>query len=210
MITNTDIALTFASSSTRRSSKHAFSLVRGFRASHINRFRRANGMTEQTLTLGDALALVAWVVGIAIVIIGGLASLIVALALRNADRTARDGEGRDRESNHERERFTDKQASQGELMAGVLARVAQLEDGQSQIAEALNRLTRLEEFRLHAMPKLEGAEETARTVIVFGEQMKTIFRRIDTMTEQMNKLPAAVALELRSMIRPVQGRAANG
>lgn len=159
-------------------------------------------MAEQTLTIGEALSFVTWVIGVAFLIISGMAGLIVTLVLRNADRTSRDGEGRNR-----------KQASQGELMAGVLARVSQLEEGHSKIADALDRLTRLEEFRLHAMPKLDEAEETARTVIAFGEQMKTVFRRIDVMAEQMNKLPNAVATELRTLIRTVPagaGRAAHG
>ncbi len=136
-------------------------------------------------------------------------------------------EGRDRDVSSTKERLSDRQASQGELMAGVIARLSQVEEGQNKLADALNRLTRLEEFRLHAMPKLEEAEETARTVIAFGEQMKTVFKRIDAMSMEMNnqsakldrqgekidQIPSAVVSGLRPFMRTnstEQGRAANG
>lgn len=157
-------------------------------------------------------------------VIGALVSAVACLVwylmrrgeARHDMRDLRD-EGRDRDTARAKDRLTDRQASQAELMAGVMARLGRVEEGQSKLADALDRLTRLEEFRLHAMPKLEEAEETARTVIAFGEQMKTVFKRIDQMSEQMNRqsekidrIPGAVVSELRTIIRPVQGRAANG
>ena len=168
-----------------------------------------------------------WGVGVAVpitvAVIGGLCSLIILLWKRGADQRERAERGRDGDLRHTRERVTDKQAAQGELMAGVVARIGQLEhgqtkleDGQGKIAEALDRLTRLEEFRLHAMPKLEEAEETARTVIAFGEQMKTVFKRIDVLSEQMNKqsekidiMPDAVVTKLRQFVRMADSKQAG-
>lgn len=114
------------------------------------------------------------------------------------------------------------QGTQGEHLAGVMARVAQLEDDRGKIAQALDRITRLEEFRGHTAPQLEEAAATARTVVAFGEQMKSVFKRIDAMNEEMTSmgeavrelpqvmmqvLPKAVKEELRSMVRaPQQGR----
>jgi hypothetical protein len=159
-------------------------------------------------------------------VIGALIAAVAFLAWTTMQRTEarhdmRDlrEEGRDRDVTRAKDRLIDRQSDQAEVMAGVVARLSQVEDGQSKLADALNRLTRLEEFRLHAMPKLEEAEETARTVIAFGEQMKTVFKRIDVMSEQMNKqsekidaIPDAVASRLRAMVRPQSGsgRAANG
>lgn len=104
-----------------------------------------------------------------------------------------------------------KQGAQGEHLAGVMARVSQLEDDRGKIAQALDRITRLEEFRIHSVPRLEEAEQTARTVVAFGEQMKSVFKRIDAMTEEMTSmsaavqaLPKAVKEELRSMVRVPQ------
>lgn len=173
-----------------------------------------------------------WGVGIAVpvtvAVIGGLCGIIILLLKRGADRRDDADRGREGEFRQTRERVTDKQAAQGELMAGVVARIGQLETGQSKledgyekVADALDRLTRLEEFRLHATPRLEEAEETARTVIAFGEQMKTVFKRIDVMSEQMNKqsekiddMPDAVVTKLRHFVRTADakqaGRAANG
>lgn len=166
-----------------------------------------------------------WGVGIAVpvtvAVIGGLCGIIILLLKRGADRRDDAERGREGEFRHTRERVTDKQAAQGELMAGVVARIGKLEDGYDKVADALDRLTRLEEFRLHATPRLEEAEETARTVIAFGEQMKTVFKRIDLMSEQMNKqsekiddMPDAVVTKLRHFVRTADakqaGRAANG
>lgn len=166
-----------------------------------------------------------WGVGIAVpvtvAVIGGLCGIIILLLKRGADRRDDADRGREGEFRQTRERVTDKQAAQGELMAGVVARIGKLEDGYDKVADALDRLTRLEEFRLHATPRLEEAEETARTVIAFGEQMKTVFKRIDLMSEQMNKqsekiddMPDAVVTKLRHFVRTADakqaGRAANG
>lgn len=166
-----------------------------------------------------------WGVGVAVpvtvAVIGGLCGIIILLLKRGADRRDDADRGREGEFRQTRERVTDKQAAQGELMAGVVARIGKLEDGYDKVADALDRLTRLEEFRLHATPRLEEAEETARTVIAFGEQMKTVFKRIDLMSEQMNKqsekiddMPDAVVTKLRHFVRTADakqaGRAANG
>ncbi len=145
--------------------------------------------------MGTILTIAGLVLTLVLAIIGGLCAIIMALLKRNADGTTQRSE-----------KTQDKQVSQGEVMAGVLARVSSLEDGHSKIADALDRLTRLEEFRLHAIPKLDEAEETARAQIAFGEQMKTVFKRIDGMSEQMNKqsekidnIPGAVVAELRTL-----------
>lgn len=172
-----------------------------------------------------------WGVGVAVpvtvAVIGGLCGIIILLLKRGADRRDDADRGREGEFRQTRERVTDKQAAQGELMAGVVARIGQLESGQSKledgyekVADALDRLTRLEEFRLHADPKLKEAEETARTVIAFGVQMETVRARLDLMGEQMNKqtekindMPDAVVTKLCDFVRlaPKQaGRAANG
>lgn len=160
-------------------------------------------------------------------VIGALIAAVAFLAWATMQRTEarhdmRDlrDEGRDRDVTRVKDRLIDRQSDQAEVMAGVVARLSQVEEGQSKLADALNRLTRLEEFRLHAMPKLEEAEETARTVIAFGEQMKTVFKRIDVMSEQMNKqsekidrIPGAVVSELRDFVRMPNhqaGRAASG
>lgn len=185
-------------------------------------------MGESSDTAQLWVAVIAIAVTVVIAIVGGLVSVIVALLKRNADRSERHEEGREGELRQTRDRVTDKQATQGEVMAGVVARIGQLESGQNKledgyekVADALDRLTRLEEFRLHADPKLKEAEETARTVIAFGEQMKTVFKRIDLMSEQMNKqsekiddMPDAVVTKLRHFVRTADakqaGRAANG
>lgn len=112
------------------------------------------------------------------------------------------------------ERFGKGAADQGahnEALAGVVVRVGELERDRSKIADALDRLARLEEFRLHAAPRLDEADETARTLISFTEQVKSVGKRMDALTDMMHALPGAVATELRGMIRPVQQqRAANG
>ena len=181
-------------------------------------------MSDQSTEITQA---VMWGVGVAVpvavAVIGGLCGLIILLWKRGADQRDRAEQGREGDLRHTRERVTDKQVAQGELMAGVVARIGQLEhgqtkleDGQGKIAEALDRLTRLEEFRLHAMPKLEEAEETARTVIAFGEQMKTVFKRIDVLSEQMNKqtekidiMPDAVVTKLRQFVRMADSKQAG-
>lgn len=90
----------------------------------------------------------------------------------------------------------DKQSTHGELMAGALARIGQLETDRAKIADALDRLARLEEFRIHAMPKLEEAEATARGFVGMQEQMRTVFRRLDA-------IPAEVVELLKLHLRPV-------
>lgn len=154
----------------------------------------------------SALEIVLWVGGIAFAVITGLMGLVLALAFRLWDRN-RD-ENRDRDKSRERtgDRIGDKQGAQAELLAGYGARITQLEDDRGKIADALDRLARLEEFRIHASDKLEEAEATARSAIAFGEQMKTVFKRLDALTEQVTQLPRAVAAELRTMIRPAPGR----
>lgn len=98
------------------------------------------------------------------------------------------------------ERAVDRQSTQGELMAGALARISQLEIDRSKIAEALDRLARLEEFRVHAMPKLEEAEATARGFVGMQEQMRTVFKRLDA-------IPAEVVDLLKLHLRPARGAA---
>jgi hypothetical protein len=86
------------------------------------------------------------------------------------------------------DRTAEKQGTQGELMAGVLARIGQLEADRSKIADALDRLARLEEFRIHAMPKLEEAEATARSFVAVQEQLKTVFKRLDAIPGEVVEL----------------------
>lgn len=100
------------------------------------------------------------------------------------------------------EHTADKQSTQGELMAGVLARVAQLEADRTLIASALDRLARLEEFRIHAMPKLEEAEVTARGFVGMQEQMRTVFRRLDQIPSEVVEL-----LKLHLRQAPARGAA---
>lgn len=82
----------------------------------------------------------------------------------------------------------DKQTTQGELMAGAMARIGQLETDRSKIADALDRLARLEEFRIHAMPRLEEAEATARGFVGMQEQMRTVFKRLDAIPHEVVEL----------------------
>jgi hypothetical protein len=164
--------------------------------------------------LGEA-EIIPYLAGVIGALIASVAFLVWATMQRTEARPdIRDmrDEGRNRDVMRAEDRLSHRQSDQAEVMAGVVARLGQVEEGQSKLADALNRLTRLEEFRLHAMPKLEEAEETARTVIAFGEQMKTVFKRIDVMSEQMNKqsekidaIPDAVAGKLRAMVRPQSG-----
>lgn len=95
----------------------------------------------------------------------------------------------------------DKQSTQGEMMAGALARIGQLETDRSKIADALDRLARLEEFRIHAMPRLEEAEATARGFVGMQEQMRTVFKRLD-------QIPAEVVELLKLHLRPAARGAA--
>lgn len=82
----------------------------------------------------------------------------------------------------------DRQSTHGEAMAGALARINQLEDDRAKIADALDRLARLEEFRIHAMPKLDEAERTARAFVGVNEQIKTIFNRLDSIPHEVVEL----------------------
>lgn len=102
-------------------------------------------------------------------------------------------------SDHAQDRGAEKQSTHGELMAGALARIGQLETDRSKIAEALDRLARLEEFRLHAMPRLEEAEATARGFVGMQEQMRTVFKRLD-------QIPAEVVELLKLHLRQAPAR----
>jgi hypothetical protein len=100
-------------------------------------------------------------------------------------------------------RTGEKQGAQGETMAGVLSRIGQLESDRAKIADALDRLSRLEEFRIHATPRLDEAERTARALEGMKEQIKTLFNRVD-------EIPRDVVAELAAKFRVNVRSAANG
>lgn len=121
-------------------------------------------------------------------------SLIGFIFTRQTARTDR-AEAR---GEHKQEKVVEKQSTQAEIMAGVLARVGQLETDRGLIASALDRLARLEEFRGHAMPRLEEAEATARGFIAMQEQIKTVFKRLDAIPGEVVDL---LKLHVRSASR---------
>lgn len=118
----------------------------------------------------------------------GLIGYIFTRQTRYTDRAADRGE-------QHISRTADKQSTQGELMAGALARITQLEADRTMIASALDRLARLEEFRIHAMPKLEEAEATARGFVGMQEQIRTVFKRLDAIPGEVVDL---LKLHIRS------------
>lgn len=93
-----------------------------------------------------------------------------------------------------------KQGVQGETMAGVVTRLGQLETDRAKIAEALDRLARLEEFRIHATPRLEEADRTARALEGVREQIKTLFSRVEEIPRDVvNELAAKFRVNVRSV-----------
>lgn len=92
-------------------------------------------------------------------------------------------------------------------LAAVEARVVNLEEDRSKIADALERLARMEERHAANSPRLDRADATADAMIALAEQMRTAFRRLDAFSAQLEDLPRQTARELRSLIRPASSHA---
>lgn len=79
------------------------------------------------------------------------------------------------------EHRADKQSTQGETLAGAVARIAALEVATAQIADAVQRIARVEEWRSIVAPKLEEVDLIGRAVAAMTEQIRTLFNRLDSL-----------------------------
>lgn len=103
------------------------------------------------------------------------------------------------------EKQADEQHTQAVDLAAAEARIDAVEGAQNRLesavgalANAVERLARLEEWRMLAAPKIDEAELTARAVVGIGEQVKTLFARIDDMDKAM---PGRIVTELKAQFR---------
>lgn len=92
------------------------------------------------------------------------------------------------------DRASERQTEQGETIADAVARIASLEASNAQIADALQRLARIEEWRTLAGPKLDEVDRTANAVTALNERVKTLFNIIED-------LPHRIVSELKAHAR---------
>lgn len=156
----------------------------------------------------DALGLVLWVVGgagvVILALIGFAAMLIGKIFTRHQDQA----DQRDEDFGRSKDRLRDRQGSQGETLASVSARVDGLQSVVDKVADALQRIARLEEWRTLAHARLDEADDTARSVVALTEQNKSIFKRLDVIDDKIEDTPRRTAAEILQHVRPV--RAAHG
>lgn len=80
----------------------------------------------------------------------------------------------------------------------VEATVLELKSTDAKIVEILERLARIEEWRSASDERLDEADDTSRAVVQIGEQMRTVFKRMDCMPREVAN---AVISELRQNTR---------
>lgn len=167
----------------------------------------------------DAVEVLLWAGGIGFSVFAGMCGVIGYLLSRDSQRRDRREERGEDEFGRTREHLSSKQAGQAETLAGVSARVDGLQSIIDKVADALERIARLEEWRSNSTRRLDDADDTGRVVVSLQEQNKTIFRRMDQTDDKIDQLaheqadiPRRTAEMLRTMIRPVEQprRAANG
>ncbi|MCL4715485.1 MAG: hypothetical protein KJZ75_11290 [Hyphomonadaceae bacterium] len=168
-------------------------------------------MAEQTITLGDAFGLVAWVIGIAIVIIGGLAGLVITIVLRNADRTSAQGDRHSKGLERASERHQERQVETAVDLSAMQANVALLMKDRGKCDDLGREVAVLSDFKNRAEAKFDEVDDVAKAQERLGEQMRTVFKRLDAIDEKIDRVPRETADVLRTMIRPAQpARASNG
>lgn len=149
-----------------------------------------------------------WVGGIGLTVIGGLASAVFMLVMRTTDRSEARSDVRDsREEGRER-RLGDKQMTQGETLAGIRADLDRLKQDNGKCDDLDRDVAVLKDFKTRAEAKFDEVDDVSKAQERLGEQMRTVFKRLDTIDEKIDDVPRATAEQLRNMIRPV--RAANG
>lgn len=149
-----------------------------------------------------------------VAILSGPCSVIAALMFRGADRNERNTDVTSRRI----EKTGDRQGSISESLAALAARTSAMEEAYAKVADALQRIVRLEEWRGGVEPRIDEADQTSRAVITLVSENKTIFKRmdatdrkIDEQSDKMDALPRQTAELLRTMIRPIEpARAAHG
>lgn len=130
----------------------------------------------------------------ALLAVGGI---VVLLLRRNADGTS-----------SRVEKHGDKQASQGETLAALRADINQLKSAGEKCDELDRDVAVLKDFKARAETKFDEVDDVTRAQERFGEQMRTVFKRLDGIDEKIDRIPQETAEKLRTMIRPVpaQGR----
>lgn len=146
----------------------------------------------------------AWI-GIGQLVLTGflaIGGIVVLLLRRNADGTSQ-----------RQEKHGDKQQTQGETQAALGVRVDAMEDAFSKVADAMQRIARLEEWRLGVSPRIDDADATSRAVVTLVSENKTIFKRMDATDRKLDEqsakidaLPRETAEYLRGLIRPIETR----
>lgn len=157
------------------------------------------------------LQVVLWVGGAAVAMIGGLATAVFMLVLRNQDRfEAREGvrdsrdDGRERDTSRLKERLGDKQSEHGEELAAMRADIARLKDESGKCDELDRDVAVLKDFKTRAEAKFDEVDDVSKAQERLGEQMRTVFKRLDMIDEKIDRVPRETAEMLRTMIRPVQ------
>jgi hypothetical protein len=97
-------------------------------------------------------------------IIGGGAGFFASIVWRRLDRR----------DDHD-ERRGERQMMQGELVAGILARLSVLEGDRGKCDALSERAAKLEAWRDMATPRIDEAHEGLRAVARLDERMKTLF-----------------------------------
>lgn len=166
-------------------------------------------IATQVVTVGDALGAIAWVIGIAIIMIGGLASIIITLLIRNADRSERRRDGQGRDAARGIERTQERTVENAIDFSAMQANVNMLLGDRNKCDELDREVAVLKDFKQRAEQKFDEVDDVTRAQERFGEQMRTVFKRLDGIDEKIDRVPQETAEKLRTMIRPVQ-RAANG
>lgn len=111
------------------------------------------------------------------------------------------------------ERTEERQADTREEMRELRTRIAATEATNEKIAEALDRLTRLEEWRDIAAPQLSDAKKDQAAIATLDERMRTAFRLIDglaaqigAMSEKVENMPARAAAATVAALQPYMRR----
>lgn len=164
-----------------------------------------------------------WITIIAVMAtaLAGIVGFVVAKMDRRADKTEAAQSENDKliaavkalidERGPRHDRAEDRQTHHGETLAGAVARIGNLEESSAKVADALERLVRIEEWRsTHADPKLLEVDRTARAVAGIQSDIKTLFHRVEEMAERQESMPDAIVDKLMTRVRTQPRAASNG
>lgn len=97
------------------------------------------------------------------------------------------------------DRAAAKQTEQGETLAGAVARIAVVESAVVKVADALERIARIEEWQRNTGPRLDEADRTSRAIVAIDERVKTLFRLMEDMP---NEVARQVVNDIMEKLRP--------